>query len=84
MPGALFSEEVLYSPENSFTLELLLYKAAITEDKKDKEDKEKALKAFETALTDLCKGYLPLGGGVNRGNGTFKGSLKKDGETIYE
>ena len=84
VPGALFSEEVLYSPENSFTLELLLYKAAITEDKKDKEDKEKALKAFETALTDLCKGYLPLGGGVNRGNGTFKGSLKKDGETIYE
>ena len=84
VPGALFSEEVLYSPENSFTLELLLYKAAITEDKKDKEDKEKALKAFETALTDLCKGYLPLGGGVNRGNGTFKGILKKDGETIYE
>ena len=84
VPGALFSEEVLYSPENSFTLELLLYKAAITEDKKDKEDKEKALKAFETALTDLCKGYLPLGGGVNRGNGTFKGSLKKNGETIYE
>ena len=84
VPGALFSEEVLYSPENSFTLELLLYKAAITEDKKDKEDKEKILKAFETALTDLCKGYLPLGGGVNRGNGTFKGSLKKNGETIYE
>ena len=82
--GALFSEEVLYTPRTSFKLELLLYKAAITEDKKDKEDKEKILKAFETALTDLCKGYLPLGGGVNRGNGTFKGSLKKDGETIYE
>ena len=82
--GALFSEEVLYTPGTSFKLELLLYKAAITEDKKDKEDKEKILKAFETALTDLCKGYLPLGGGVNRGNGTFKGSLKKDGETIYE
>ena len=84
VPGALFSEEILYAPEVSFTLELLLYKAAITEDKKDKEDKEKALKAFETALTDLCKGYLPLGGGVNRGNGTFKGILKKNGETIYE
>lgn len=85
--GALFSEEVVYSPETSFTLKLLLYQDAITEDKKDKEDKEdkeKALKAFETALTDLCKGYLPLGGGVNRGNGTFKGILKKNGETIYE
>ena len=90
VPGALFSEEVLYSPKTFFTLKLLLYKAAITEGKENKEDKEnnvdknKALKAFETALTDLCKGYLPLGGGVNRGNGTFTGSLKKDGDTIYE
>ena len=49
-----------------------------------KEEKENTLKAFETALTDLCKGYLPLGGGVNRGNGTFKGILKKNGEIIYE
>ena len=90
VPGALFSEEVLYAPKVSFTLEILLDKAAITEFKENKEDKEdnvdknKALEAFETALTDLCKGYLPLGGGVNRGNGTFKGILKKNGETIYE
>ncbi len=91
--GALFSEEVLYTPGTSFKLELLLYKADIIEDKEGKEnkeyeenkkDKEKILKAFETTLTDLCKGYLPLGGGVNRGNGTFKGILKKNGETIYE
>ena len=88
--GALFSEEVLYAPKVSFTLEILLDKAAITELKENKGDKEnnvdknKALEAFETALTDLCKGYLPLGGSVNRGNGTFKGSLKKNGETIYE
>lgn len=85
--GALFSEEVLYAHDVFFTLEILLDKAAITEFKENKEDnvdKNKALKAFETALTDLCKGYLPLGGGVNRGNGTFTGSLKKDGDTIYE
>ena len=85
--GALFSEEILYAPEVSFTLEILLDKAAIKEVKENKEDnvdKNKALEAFETALTDLCKGYLPLGGSVNRGNGTFKGSLKKNGETIYE
>ena len=44
----------------------------------------KIVKAFEAALTDLCKGYLPLGGGVNRGNGTFKGKLNKNGETIYD
>ena len=90
VPGALFSEEVLYAPKVSFTLEILLDKAAITEFKENKEDKEdnvdknKALEAFETALIDLCKGCLPLGGGVNRGNGTFKGILKKNGETIYE
>ena len=84
VPGALFSEEVLYSPKTFFTLKLLLYKAAITEGKENKENKEDILKAFEAALTDLCKGYLPLGGGVNRGNGTFKGILKKNGETIYE
>lgn len=85
--GALFSEEILYAPEVSFTLEILLDKAAIKEVKENKEDnvdKNKAIEAFETALTDLCKGYLPLGGSVNRGNGTFKGSLKKNGETIYE
>ena len=76
--GALFSEEVLYAPELSFTLELMLYDTTI------KEEKENTLRAFETSLIDLCKGYLPLGGGVNRGNGTFKGILKKNGEIIYE
>ena len=76
--GALFSEEVLYAPELSFTLELMLYDTTI------KEEKENTLKAFETSLIDLCKGCLPLGGGVNRGNGTFKGILKKNGEIIYE
>ena len=76
--GALFSEEVLYAPELSFTFELMLYDTTI------KEEKENTLRAFETSLIDLCKGYLPLGGGVNRGNGTFKGILKKNGEIIYE
>ena len=76
--GALFSEEVLYAPELSFTLEFMLYDTTI------KEEKENTLKAFETSLIDLCKGCLPLGGGVNRGNGTFKGILKKNGEIIYE
>ena len=64
--------------------EYLDYLLNLYRNRTGKEDKEKILKAFETALTDLCKGYLPLGGGVNRGNGTFKGSLKKNGETIYE
>lgn len=76
--GALFSEEVLYAPRKTFNLELMLRKTAV--DEKD----GKIVKAFEAALTDLCKGYLPLGGGVNRGNGTFKGKLNKNGETIYD
>lgn len=76
--GALFSEEVLYAPGKTFNLELMLRKTAV--DEKD----GKIVKAFEAALIDLCKGYLPLGGGVNRGNGTFKGKLNKNGEAIYD
>lgn len=76
--GALFSEEVLYATGKTFNLELMLQKTAV--DEKD----GKIVKAFEAALTDLCRGYLPLGGGVNRGNGTFKGKLNKNGETIYD
>ena len=39
--------------------------------------------AFETALIDVCCGMLPLGGGVNRGNGCFSGVLECNGEIIY-
>ena len=38
----------------------------------------------EDALKDLCTGMLPLGGGVNRGNGCFEGEIKRNGELIYE
>ena len=73
--GALFSEEVLYASGESFDMELLLHKQEIKEGH--------VIPAFEAALIDLCKGFLPLGGGVNKGFGTFTGSLTKDGETIY-
>ena len=33
------------------------------------------MKALELALDDICKGMLPLGGGVNRGHGTFSGVI---------
>ncbi|WP_314126483.1 RAMP superfamily CRISPR-associated protein [Segatella maculosa] len=75
MDGALFSEEVLYASGESFDMELLLHKQEIKEGH--------VIPAFEAALIDLCKGFLPLGGGVNKGFGTFIGSLTKDGETIY-
>lgn len=75
MDGALFSEEVLYASGEFFDMELLLHKQEIKEGH--------VIPAFEAALIDLCKGFLPLGGGVNKGFGTFIGSLTKDGETIY-
>ena len=75
MDGALFSEEVLYASGESFDMELLLHK--------QETEGEHVIPAFEAALIDLCKGFLPLGGGVNKGFGTFTGSLTKDGETIY-
>lgn len=62
--GALFTEQVDYAPEQCFKLEI-----------KVKGILEGTLKeAFETALDDICEGRLPLGGGVNRGNGIFKGT----------
>ena len=74
--GALFSEEILYARGQAFNLKLLLNKTAV--------DNEEIIEAFETALIDLCKGNLPLGGGVNRGNGTFTGSITKNERIIYE
>ena len=38
--------------------------------------------ALENALKDICSGMLPLGGGVNRGNGVFKESVTKNGEPL--
>ena len=46
-------------------------------------DDKDVMKAFEDTLKDLCSGMLPLGGGVNRGNGCFEGTIKRNGEPIY-
>ncbi len=73
--GALFSEETLYAKGQSFELKLLVNNSAF-------EDKD-VKTAFEDALKDLCSGMLPLGGGVNRGNGCFEGIIKRNGELIY-
>lgn len=75
IPGALFNEKVSLGKGREVTLRLSLQK---------REYGEKVVEALEQALSDICKGLLPLGGGVNRGNGTFKGTLTKNGETIYE
>lgn len=73
--GALFSEETLYAKGQSFETKLIVNSQAF--DDKDVET------AFEDTLKDLCSGMLPLGGGVNRGNGCFEGTIKRNGELIY-
>lgn len=75
--GALFSEEVLFVEGLTFKLRLKVDRLAFKDGNVEK--------AFEKTLEDLCSGMLPLGGGVNRGNGCFtKGKITKNGNTIYE
>lgn len=74
--GALFDEEPLYAKNETITLNLFLIK--------DDEIDENITSAFEDALRDICHGTLALGGGVNRGNGCFRGTLKRNGEDITE
>ncbi len=63
--GALFSEEAVYGKGKQYKLEIKVSKVAFAD--------TNVKKAFEAALTDLTTGMLPLGGGVNRGNGCFTG-----------
>ena len=75
--GALFAEKAAYwhsdnQDDYPLRLEILIDEKSI--EKMDKNNaKENALQAFYLALNDLCNGLLPLGGGVNRGNGVFNG-----------
>lgn len=70
--GALFDEETLYANKEEFELDIMLSSDGIvTPEKSD------VIKAFECALKDVVSGRLPLGGGVNRGNGTFEGKVNK-------
>lgn len=79
MDGALFSEKTTFLTDKSvkkeFVIKLLL---------KNESYEKEVVESLEAALKDICKGILPLGGGVNRGNGCFEGKLSKDGNLIYE
>lgn len=68
--GALFNEEVLYAPGEQIDIEILINNKAF--------EKENVQSAFEHALKDVADGLLPLGGGVNRGNGCFTGKVVKN------
>lgn len=80
--GALFSEKTVYGKEikKPFTLEVFVNEKRVEhlveelyENNKDVLNNTKM--ALKAALDDICNGRLPLGGGVNRGNGMFHGRL---------
>lgn len=70
MDGALFTEKVTNGRGREITLTIDVLKDSIKD--------EYIRKAFEKSLQDIADGLLPLGGGVNRGNGTFTGTLTKE------
>lgn len=82
MDGALFSEKTTYVREKDKPFEMTLLVKNEMLSKKDKKNVTVG-EALEVALQDICKGMLPLGGGVNRGNGIFSGTLKRGEEIIY-
>lgn len=84
--GALFSEETLYAHNETFEFTIMVNNQAFKDvvDTEDKIKGEYVQAAFEAALIDICSGMLPLGGGVNRGNGCFEnGKLYRNRELIY-
>jgi len=77
--GALFGEKVVYGAGGGFS-----FKALVPEKLSGIEDEKVVIDAFEEALKDVCRGYLPLGGGASRGHGTFTGELYRNGEKISQ
>ena len=75
--GALFSEKVSQR-DGEIILDIWL-----EQKKMEVEDYDKFITAFEEALKDVCKGFLPLGGMTTKGHGIFTGQLIKDEQKIY-
>lgn len=74
--GALFSEKTTYGKGQTFEMTILVNEDAFSKG-------EKIQASLEAAMIDICKGLLPLGGGVNRGNGVFTGTLMLGNDVIY-
>lgn len=74
--GALFNEQTLYAKGEKFEIDLMVANEAIADDD--------IRRAFEKALKDVATGLLPLGGGVNRGNGVFIGKVTKFNKEKWE
>lgn len=69
--GALFQEQTLYAKGEEFNIDIMVANEAF-----EGESGNNIRTAFETALKDIALGMLPLGGGVNRGNGIFIGKVE--------
>ena len=84
--GALFSEKVSCDAHTSISYidykdgEEFSEKYILTLSLQKAEYSEGVVEALEKALMDICRGMLPLGGGVNRGHGYFNGELFKNGK----
>lgn len=76
LDGALFQEKPTFAQGEIFEIEILVNNAVVTE--------ASVIESLEAALCDIVACRLPLGGGVNRGNGMFKGKVTKNGEMLYE
>ncbi len=74
--GALFAEEVVCADNQIYALKLMVEKCAIED--------EAIRKALHLALRDIVTGMLPLGGGVNRGNGCFTGTLERTDKEVID
>ena len=82
--GALFTEKTTYGKGQYFSTDIIIDNKTMDAYKNSYPDiYPDIIDAFERALTDVVTGILPLGGGVNRGNGCFNGIITKDGKTLY-
>ena len=72
MAGKLYDEKVIYAPETTFLLRVLVPKTGLEEE----------ATFLKRALLDICEGKLPLGGMTNRGHGVFTGSLTCNGKEV--
>lgn len=78
--GALFSEKVSYEPDRVFMLTIIVDEENVNNVVKaeDGVDKDLIYEALNETIKDLRSGLLPLGGGVNRGNGVFEDSISQN------
>ncbi len=76
MDGALFQEKVTLAKGQTIR-EVIYVKDEVLENAPD------IKAAFEAALRDICQGRLALGGGTNRGNGIFHGTIESRGKITF-